>query len=101
MPSGVGKRRIDITQSGLQSHRLSPGTTLEVEGIESHGCQAAEWPEVTRRPFQAELKRILDIPWQAMKQAGTEPLVAAIYGCWQAATIERPAPLRRFFDLAG
>lgn len=38
------------------------------------------------KAFQAELKEILDAPWQAMKEEGKDPLVAPpIYGRWQAA----------------
>ena len=66
---------------------LPAGTTLELEGaLRVLDAPTAEWPEETRTPFQAELKKILDAPWQAMKQEGTDPLVAPpIYGCWQAA----------------
>ncbi len=47
---------------------------------------AAEWPEETRKPFQSELKKILDAPWQAAAEEGKDPLLAPpIYGCWQAA----------------
>ena len=53
----------------------------------------AAWPDETRTPFQTELEKILNAPWQAMQQEGTEPLLAPpIYGCWQAAqhTVELP-----------
>jgi hypothetical protein len=59
------------------------------------GAPTAEWPELTRKPFQTALKPILDAPWQAMK-GGKDPLLLAppIYGCWQAAqhTVEITPP---------
>jgi hypothetical protein len=94
MPSGVGKRQIDISQPGFTS---SPaGTTLEFEGaLRLRDASAAEWTEETRTPFQTELKRILEVPWLAMKNGNIEPVLAPpIYGSWQAArhTLEIPAP---------
>ena len=49
--------------------RRQPGTTLELEGaLRVPDAPTAEWPEETRKPFQADLKKILDAPWQAMKR---------------------------------
>ena len=51
-------------------------------------------------PFQAELKKILDAPWQAMK-AGADPLLAPpIYGGWQAArhTVNVPPAAQTWLD---
>ncbi|HET9533256.1 MAG TPA: hypothetical protein VFQ92_23070 [Blastocatellia bacterium] len=85
MPPEIGKRRIDISNPGfLITPPLPAGTTLELEGAlrlaESH---VADWPPGTRASFQTELKRILEVPWQAMKNGGLDPLVAPpIYGCW-------------------
>jgi hypothetical protein len=86
MPAEVGKRRIDISKPGFPI-TLPAGTTLEFEGaLRMLDAPIAEWPEKMRTPFQTELKKILEIPWLAMKQGGIEPLVAPpIYGCWQAA----------------
>lgn len=88
MPEEVGKRRMDISQPGFQiTPPLPPGTILELEGALSVlEAQAAEWTQDTRTPFQDELKKILNAPWQALQGEGHEPLVAPpIYGCWQAA----------------
>jgi len=87
MPEEVGKRRMDISLPGFKiTPPLPTGTTLELEGaLRVPDAQTAEWPEETRTPFQTELKKILDAPWEAMKQEGKEPLLAPpIYGCWQA-----------------
>ena len=88
MPEEVGKRRMDISQPGFKiTPPLPSGTTIELEGaLRVLDAPTAEWPELTRKPFQTELKKILDAPWQAMKEESKEPLVAPpIYGCWQAA----------------
>ena len=88
MPEEVGKRRMEISQPGFRiTPPLPPGKTLELEGaLRVADTQTAEWSKETRTPFQTELKKILDAPWQAMKEEGKEPLLAPpIYGCWQAA----------------
>jgi len=66
---------------------LEAGTTLDFEGaLRVLNVATGEWPESTRKNFQAELKEILDAPWEAMNQENNDPLVAPpIYGCWQAA----------------
>jgi hypothetical protein len=87
MPKEAGKRLLDISQPGFSiTPPLPPGTTLELEGaLRVVNAQATEWPTEKRTPFQTELKRILDAPWQAMKE-GKDPLLAPpIYGSWQAA----------------
>jgi hypothetical protein len=86
MPPEVGKRRMDISQPGFRI-APPPPPALELEGaLRVLNAPTAEWLEATRKPFQAELKKVLDAPWQAMKAEGQEPLVAPpIYGCWQAA----------------
>ena len=100
VPPEVGKRLIDISQPGFQIvPPLPAGTTLELEGaLRAAKSGAVKWPSETRTPFQTELKTILNIPWEAMKQEDKEPLLAPpIYGCWQAAqhtveiTSESPA----------
>ncbi|MCI0388365.1 MAG: hypothetical protein MOB07_06320 [Acidobacteria bacterium] len=91
MSKEVGKRRMDISHPGFQIiPPLPPGTILELEGaLRVLDAETADWPQETRTRFQAELKKILDAPWQAMKEEGEEgksPLLAPpIYGCWQAA----------------
>jgi hypothetical protein len=98
MPEEVGKRRMDISQPGFKiTPPLPPDTTLELEGaLRVLDAPTAEWPEKTRTPFQAELKKILDAPSQAMKEEGKDSLLAPpIYGCWQAAqhtVVITPAP---------
>ena len=98
LPAEVGKRQMDISQPGFSiTPPLPPGTVLELEGaLRRLDAPTAEWPEETRTPFQAELKKILDAPSQAMNEEGKDPLLAPpIYGCWQAArhTVEMtPAP---------
>src|SRR5262245_31643303 len=87
MSDKVGKRRMDISRPGFKiAPPLPQGTALEIEGaLRVPDSQAAEWPDETRMPFQTELKKILDAPWEAMKQEGKEPpLAPPIYGCWQA-----------------
>jgi hypothetical protein len=113
MPEEAGKRRMDISAPGFQitpSGSLPPGTMLEIEGaLRVLGAPTAKWPQATRTPFQEALKRILNAPWQAMKEEGHEPLLAPpIYGCWQAAqhtveiapepggSAEAPAPAPRW-----
>ncbi len=95
MPAEVGKRRMDISQPGFKIP-LPPGIMLELEGaLRVLNAPAAEWPQETRKPFQTELKKILDAPWQAMKEESKDPLVAPpIYGAWQAArhTVEITPP---------
>jgi hypothetical protein len=81
----VGKRLVDISQPGFN---VPPNTTLELEGaLRVPNTTTTEWPEATRMPFQVELKKILDAPWQATQNdEGEDPIVAPpIYGCWQAA----------------
>ena len=83
----VGKRLVDISQPAFNV-ALPLGTTLELEGaLRVPNTTTAEWPEATRMPFQVELKKILDAPWQATQNDEDEdPIVAPpIYGCWQAA----------------
>jgi hypothetical protein len=96
MSDEVGKRRVDITGFKI-TPPLPQGTTLELEGaLRVPDATTAEWPDGTRKPFQTELKKILDAPWESMKQEGKEPLLAPpIYGCWQAGrhTVDMaPAP---------
>ena len=97
LPTGVGKRLIDISEPGFQIvPPLPPGTKVELEGaLRAVDTPTAEWSSQTRTPFQTELKKILDAPAEAMKEEGREPLVAPpIYGSWQAArhTVKMTAP---------
>ena len=92
MPEEAGKRPMDVSQPGFEIiPPLPPGTILELEGaLRVLEASTAEWPQATRTPFQEALKRILNAPWQAMKEGmeedSDEPLLAPpIYGCWQAA----------------
>ena len=88
IPEETGKQQMDISRPGFQIiPPLPPGTTLELEGaLRLPKALAAEWLQATRRPFQDQLKEILNAPWKAMKDEGHDPLVAPpIYGCWQAA----------------
>jgi hypothetical protein len=88
LPTEVGKRPMDISEPGfLITPPLPAGSLLELEGaLRLLDAPTGEWPQETRTPFQTELKKILDAPWQAMKEEGPEPLLAPpIYGCWQAA----------------
>ncbi len=63
----VGKRLIDISRPGFTiSPMLEAGTTLDFEGaLRVLNVATGEWPESTRKNFQAELKEILDAPWEA------------------------------------
>ena len=86
----VGTRSIDISHPG--SGILSPppaGTTLELEGaLRLPGAPVAGWPQGTSQPFKAQLKTILNTPWQAAQVEGgaSDPVLApAIYGSWHAA----------------
>ncbi len=78
---------MDISQPGFQiTPPPPPDATLELEGaLRVLNAPTFEWPETSRTPFQSDLKKILDAPWQAMKNENKEPLVAPpIYGSWQA-----------------
>ena len=95
LPPDIGKQRVDISQPGFRLPQPLPsGTTLELEGaLRLLGATTAAWPDETRTPFQTELKKILNAPWEAMQQEGKDALLAPpIYGCWQAAqhTVELP-----------
>ncbi|HJZ81721.1 MAG TPA: hypothetical protein VKD91_15295, partial [Pyrinomonadaceae bacterium] len=86
----VGKRKLDISLPGFNlAPPLPAGTTLDLEGaLRVLNVSTAEWAETTRKPFQTELKKILDAPWQLITDdsGNKDPLVAPpIYGCWQAA----------------
>jgi hypothetical protein len=89
IPPQVGKRSVDISESGLAiTSPMARGTELELEGaLRIANSPTAVWPKETRTPFQAQLKEILDEPWQAMlEEPDADPLLAPpIYGCWQAA----------------
>jgi hypothetical protein len=96
-PAQVGKRHMDISQPGFSvSPPLPSGTVLELEGaLRRVDANTAEWPQETRAPFQAELKKILNLPWEAMQEAGKDSLLAPpIYGRWQAArhTVDAAPP---------
>jgi hypothetical protein len=96
----VGKRPLDISQPGLEiTPALPTGTTLDFGGAlrvvddkptnePAESQKPLAWPnETIRTSFQAELKKILDAPWDALKKfEGVGPVLAPpIYGCWQAA----------------
>jgi hypothetical protein len=98
LPPGIGKRRVDISQPGFPLPESFPArTTLELEGaLRLLRAATTPWPDTTRTPFQTRLAEILNTPWQAIHQEGTEPLLGPpIYGCWQAAhhTVEVPPTL--------
>ena len=98
IPREVGKRQMDISQPGFQiTPPPPPDAKLELEGaLRVLNAPRFEWSKDTRTPFQADLKKILEAPWHAMKNENQEPLVAPpIYGCWQASrhTVETgPTP---------
>ena len=75
LPAEVGKRRMDISQPGFKiAPPLPAGTVLELEGaLRLSESPAAEWPPENSTRFQAELKKILDAPWRAMKDGGQRP----------------------------
>lgn len=82
----VGRRLVDISDPDF-TVTLPVGTALALEGaLRVIGAATPEWHESTRRPFQTELKRILDAPWLAMQTDRDEdPIVAPpTYGCWHA-----------------
>ena len=92
----VGTRPLDISDPDFNI-TLPVGTTLALEGaLRVIGATTPEWQESTRRPFQTELKKILDAPWLAIQTDRDEdPIVAPpIYGCWQAGrhTVDLPPP---------
>jgi hypothetical protein len=91
----VGKRQMDISQPGFSvTPSLPLGTVLELEGaLRRLDATTVEWPEEVRMPFQGKLKEILDAPSRAVREGGTDPLLAPpIYGCWQAARHTVAAP---------
>jgi hypothetical protein len=84
LPPEVGKKRIDISQPGfLITPPLPEGSTVEFEGaLRLAESTVDDGNTETQTRFQAELKRILEVPWLAMKD-GVDPLLAPpIYGCW-------------------
>lgn len=90
MSEEVGKRPINISRPGFAIEpEPPPGTILEFEGaLRVRDAEEAEWLEETRKPFQQALAKILNAPWQAMKDGlpdDVEPILGPpIYGCWQA-----------------
>jgi hypothetical protein len=92
MPPGVGKRPMDISQPGFKLQPpLPPGTALGLEGaLRVAKTKPDGWPAETRLPFQTELSRIINTPWQIATRGGDQdPVVGPpLYGCWQAAVHE-------------
>src|SRR5262249_13444991 len=44
---------------------------------------ATNWPPDTQTRLQGGLKKILEVPWLAMKNENVDPILAPpIYGCW-------------------
>lgn len=111
MSEEVGKRPIDISRPGFAIEpEPPPGTILQFEGaLRVRDAEEAEWPEETRKPFQQALAKILNAPWQAMKDGlpdDVEPILGPpIYGCWQAdrhivaVTLEQTTPPRWLHEL--
>ncbi len=95
MPPGVGKRPMDISRPGFKLQPPPPpGTALGLEGaLRVVDTKPDPWPDQTRVPFQTELKRIINTPWEiATKGGDQDPVVGPpIYGCWQAAVHEAAA----------
>jgi hypothetical protein len=84
LPPEVGKRQIDISQPGfLITPPLPEGSTVDFEGaLRLAESTVNDWTTETKTRFQGELKKILEVPWLAMKD-GVDPLLAPpIYGCW-------------------
>src|SRR5215813_1361828 len=84
LPPEVGKKQIDISEPGfLITPSLPAGSTLDFEGaLRLAESTVNNWPPETQNRFQGELKKILEVPWLAMKD-GVDPLLAPpIYGCW-------------------
>lgn len=94
LPPEVGKRPMDISRPGFRVEPPPPpeGAVLGLEGaLRPVRSRPDDWADASRLPFQTELKRILNTPWQlATKEGGDqEPIVGPpIYGCWQAAVHE-------------
>ena len=94
LPPEVGKRPMDISRPGFRVEPPPPpeGAVLGLEGaLRPVRSKPDDWADASRLPFQTELKRILNTPWQlATKEGGDqEPIVGPpIYGCWQAAVHE-------------
>ena len=86
---GLGKRQVDIGQAFGKRAVIPAETTLELEGaLRVPNSPAADWPNTTKTPFQAELKKILDEPWLVTQgdPQNKDPIVAPpVYGCWHAA----------------
>ena len=84
LPPEVGKKQIDISQPGfLITPSLPAGSTVDFEGaLRLAESTVSDWSPETKSRFQGELKKILEVPWLAMKD-GADPLLAPpIYGCW-------------------
>jgi hypothetical protein len=84
LPPEVGKKQIDISKPGFSINPPLPaGSILDFEGaLRLAETSVDDWTPENRTLFQGELKKILEVPWLAMKD-GAEPLLAPpIYGCW-------------------
>jgi hypothetical protein len=101
MPPEVGKRPLDISRPGFkpetQPPTNMPRVVLGLEGaLRVVGSKPDVWPDAARLPFQNQLKKILNAPWQVATKGdgGTpDPVVGPpVYGCWQAAKHEVAAP---------
>src|SRR5262245_17404199 len=68
----VGKRQLDISQPGFTMEQSLPaGTKVDLEGALSLlDAPVTDWTDEHRKRFQGGLKKILDVPWLAMKQGG-------------------------------
>ncbi len=86
---GLGKRQVDIGRAFGKPGLVPPDTTLELEGaLRVPNSPPADWPNITKSPFQKELKKILDEPWLITQsdQQNIDPILAPpLYGCWLAA----------------
>lgn len=94
LPAGVGKRPVDITHPGFPMPGLPPDAGKIVLSLESAlravESEPDEWHDNVRGPFQTELQKILNTPWDiATKENNADPVVGPpIYGCWQGARHE-------------
>jgi hypothetical protein len=86
MPPEVGKRPMDISRPGFEFQPTADvPAVLGLEGaLRVVKTGPDNWLDGSRLPFQAELKRLINTPWQiATKDGNQEPVVGPpLYGCW-------------------
>jgi hypothetical protein len=100
LPSGVGKKLMDISRPGFDVQPALAGTVLlGLEGaLRPVDAQPDPWSGTHQESFQKSLARILNMPWEISRSQNVNqvPILAPpIYGSWYAAThkVDGPTPI--------